>query len=129
MQKLSKLLPVALLLGFFFFGLDALIQSKPSSKNERVYKVVQQYSPYYLDKRFGGLQILSRNDPDFKEKPTNTTIFKEFERLEKEWGKKHLKVQNNTLLILDNNGSRLAELPLQSKEELLFIKNYYGVQP
>ena len=43
------------------------------------------------------------------------TLFKEFERLEKSWGKTHLKIESNTLIILDNNGSQLATLPLQNK--------------
>ena len=127
MTSFKKYLPIALILGFILFGLGAFLQSKPSSKNERVYKTVQKYSPYYLDKRFGGLQIMSKEDPDFKEKPTNMTLFKEFERLEREWGKKHLKIENNQLVIADNNGSKLSTLPLQTKEEIDFSHRYYGI--
>ena len=76
MTSFKKYLPVALVLGFILFGLDAFFQSKPSSKNKRIYKTVQKYSPYYLDKRFGGLQIMSKEDPEFKEKPNNMTLFK-----------------------------------------------------
>ena len=114
-------------LGFLLFGLNAFIQSKPSDKNARVYKSVQKYSPYYLDKRFGGLQIMNKNDPEFKETPTNMTLFKEFERLEKEWAKKHMTLNGNTLIILDNNDTKIAELSLQNKEELDFVHNFYGL--
>jgi len=127
MHSLKKYLPIALLLGFFLFGLDAFFQSKPGAKNERVYKTVQQYSPYYMDKRFGGLQIMSKEDPDFKEKPTNMTVFKEFSRLEKEWAKTHLKLENSMLIILDNNGTQLSSLLLQNIEELDFVHEYYGI--
>jgi len=127
MNKFNKYLLPALFLGFLLFGLAAFMQSKPSHKNTRVYKMVQQYSPYYLDKRFGGLQIMSKTDPEFKEKPNNMTLFKEFERLEKAWGKTHLKLQNNQLIILDDNGSQQAVLPLQNQEELEFVHRYYGV--
>ena len=127
MHSLKKYLPIALLLGFFLFGLDAFFQSKPGAKNERVYKTVQQYSPYYMDKRFGGLQIMSKEDPDFKEKPTNMTLFKEFSRLEKEWAKTHLKLENSMLIILDNNGTQLSSLLLQNIEELDFVHEYYGI--
>jgi len=127
MTSFKKYLPIALVLGFILFGLDAFFQSKPSSKNKRVYKTVQKYSPYYLDKRFGGLQIMSKEDPEFKETPNNMTLFKEFERLEKKWGKKHLKIENNQLVIRDNNGSELSTLLLQTKEELDFTHNYYGI--
>jgi hypothetical protein len=129
MQKFSKYLPVALFLAFFIFGLSALIESKPSSKDERVYKFVQHYSPYYLEKRFGGLEIRSKKDEEFKEKPNNITLFKEFERLERSWGKKHLKLHGDILLVLDENGTTKAKLPLQNKQELQFVQHYYGVRP
>ena len=127
MKSFKKYLPIALFLGFMIFGLDALMQSKPTEKNKRVYDMVRTYSPYYLDKRFGGLQIMSKEDPEFKEKPNNMTLFKEFERLEREWGKKHLKIENNQLIIADNNGSQLTTLPLQNQKEIDFIHQYYGI--
>jgi hypothetical protein len=127
MASFKKYLPIAFALGFLLFGLDAFFQARPEAKNERVYKMVKQYSPYYLDKRFGGLEILNKEDKEFKEKPTNSTLFKEFEKLEKKWGKKHLKIENNTLIILDNNGSQQATLVFQNKEESDFAHTYYGL--
>ena len=127
MQSLRKYLPFALFIAFFALAILAFMSSKPSPKNARVYKAVQQYSPYYFDKRFGGLQIMSKEDENFKEKPTNMTLFKEFERLERSWGKQHLKLDNNTLLILDNNGTTLSTLPLHTEKEIQFIYHYYGV--
>jgi hypothetical protein len=127
MKNFKKFLPIALIIGFILFGLDAFLQSKPSTKNKRIYKAVQEYSPYYLDKRFGGLQIMSKEDPEFKETPNNMTLFKEFEHLEQKWGKKHLKIENSQLIISDNNGSVLSTLFLQTKEELDFAHNYYGI--
>ncbi len=124
---MKKYLPIALFLGFIFVGLLAFLDGKPSHKNARVYKTVQNYSPYYLDKRFGGLQIMNKEDASFKEKPDNITLFKEFERLEKKWGKKHLSIKENKLIIIDNNGTTLKELPLENKDEITFIHNYYGI--
>ena len=127
MNSFKKYLPIALFLGFLLFGLSAFLESKPSSKNARVYKTVQKYSPYYLDKRFGGLQIMNKEDPLFKEKPNNMTLFKEFERLERTWGQKHLTINNNTLIISDNNGTQLSTLPIQTQKERAFIHHYYGI--
>ena len=127
MQNIRRYLLPALFLGFLLIGINALLESKPSSKNARVYKTVQQFSPYTLEKRFGGLQIINREDPEFKEKPNNITIFKEFERLEKAWGKTHLKLKNDTLVIMDNNGTTVHTLPLHSKEEREFVHSYYGI--
>jgi len=127
MQHMRKFLIPALFLGFLFIGINALIQSKPSPKNARVYKTVQQFSPYTLEKRFGGLQIINKEDPEFKEKPNNMTLFKEFERLEKTWGKKHLKLSNDQLIIMDNNGTIVHTLKLQAKDEVEFVHRYYGI--
>jgi len=127
MNALKKYLPFALFLAFLLFGLDAFLQSKPPAKNERVYKIVQKYSPYYIDKRFGGLEILSKEDKEFKEKPNNMTFFKEFSRLEKAWGKKHMKRDGQTVTITDNNGTTVATISLQNKEELDFVRSYYGL--
>jgi len=127
MQSLRKYLPLALFAAFFTLAILALMSSKPTAKNERIYKAVQKYSPYYLDKRLGGLTIKNKEDKEFKEKPTNMTVFQEFERLERTWGKEHLKVENNTLIIHDTNGTIQASIPLQSDKELTFIHNYYEV--
>ncbi|MFK5976381.1 MAG: hypothetical protein QM493_07730 [Sulfurovum sp.] len=127
MNRLKKYLPIALAIGFFIFGLSAFLESKASDKNARIYKAVQQYSPYYLKKRFGGISILSKHDSEFKEKPTNMELFKELERLEKIWGQKHLKIENNTLIIVDNNQTQLFSLPLKSANELNFLQSYYGI--
>jgi len=127
MTSLNKYLPIALALGFLLFALDAFFQARPEPKNERVYKAVQKYSPYYLDKRFGGLEILNKEDKEFKEKPTNSTLFEEFQRLEKKWGKTHMKLEGTTLIIADNNGTEVAKLSLQNKEELDFVHSYYGL--
>jgi hypothetical protein len=127
MQSFRKYLPLALFAAFFGLAILAFMSSKPSEKNARVYKTVQQYSPYYLDKRLGGLTIKSKKDENFKEKPTNLTLFKEFERLEKLWAKTHLTLSQNSLIISDDNGTQLSTLKLQSPEELLFVEQYYEI--
>jgi len=127
MNKMKNYLPLGLMLGFFLFGISAFLQSKPSHKNERVYTTVKQYSPYYNVKRLGGIQIMSKEDPDFKEKPDNMLLFKRLDELERAWAQKHLKVENNTLLILDNNGTQLSSLSLNTQEEIDFTHNFYGI--
>lgn len=128
MEKLRKYLPFALLAGFLIFGLDAFMKSKPSEKNERIYKIVKQYSPYYFDKRFGGMQILSKEDEEFKLKPTNMALFKEFASLEKEWAQKHLQIKNNTLIIFNKDKIKQLSIDIVTQEEMEFINNYYGIK-
>ena len=128
MQKFSKYLPIALFLVFFLLGFNVFLDSKPSPKNKRVYEFVKKYSPYYIEKRFGGLEILSKRDKEFKEKPDNTNFFKRLEELESNWGKKHLILKDNTLVVVDDNNKTIATLPLKDKKEIDFVKNYYKVK-
>jgi len=127
MNTLKKLLPFALMLGFLALGISAFIQSKPSQKNERVYTAVKQYSPYYTQQYMGGIQIMNKEDTEFKDQPDSTKLFKRLDELEKTWGQKHLKVLNNVLIILDNNGTQLSSLPLNTQEEINFTHTFYGI--
>ncbi len=127
MNRFKKYLPIALMLGFLALGISAFIQSKPSQKNERVYTTVKKYSPYYTDQRMGGILILSKEDSDFEEKPKNMLLFKRLDELERSWAKNHLEVKNSTLIILDNNGTQLEALPLNTQEEINFTHTYYRI--
>ena len=129
MNKMSKYLPFALALAFFLIAFNAFLNSKPQEKNKRVYKIVKEYSPYYIEKRFGGLRILSKEDKEFKEDPSSMNFFKELQKLEKNWAKNHLKLEGNTLTILDNNGKIVKKVELKNQKEIDFVKNYYGVNP
>jgi len=127
MSKFSKYLPFALFLGFLFIGIVTFFASKPSPKNARVYKIVREYSPYYIEKTLGGLRIRKRGDKEFKEEPANTEFFKRFEYLERDWGQKHLKLNGNKLTIVDNK-KVLKTIKLKDTNELNFVKKYYGVK-
>jgi len=123
---MKKYLVIALGLAFAILAVDALIQAKPTSKAP-IYESIKEFSPYYIEKRFGGLQIMSRVDSEFKEKPNNMDVFHRFESLEKAWGKKHLKIDKSTLIIHDKSGKTIKKLPLNSSEDTLFLHSYYGI--
>jgi len=124
---MKKYLLIALALGFFVVGFGVFMQSKPSSKNPRVYKFVQKYSPYYLEKRFGGLQILSKSDKNFKLEPDNMELFHKFEELEKKWGKRHLYLHKEKLGIKDDNNKTIDSIKLNNRDEIKFVHKYYGI--
>ena len=124
---MKRILFVALSVGFLFFGISAYIQSKGATKNKRVYQAVHQFSPWYLEKRFGGLQIRSKADKDFKEKPDNMKVFHRFDDLEKQWAKTHLKLENNAIVIRDTNGTTLSTIPLKTDKEIQFFHRFYGL--
>jgi hypothetical protein len=123
---MKKYLVIALGLGFAFLAINAFIESKPVSKAP-IYKSIERYSPYYLEKRFGGLEIMSKIDSAFKEKPNNMEVFHRMEFLEKEWGQKHLKIVSNELIISDDNGTELVKLPISTKIDSDFVHRYYGL--
>ena len=127
MKNFNKYLPIALMIGFFLIGFNVFLESRPTPKNKRVYKIVKEYSPYYIEKRFGGLEILSKKDKDFKEKPSNEEFFKTYEELERKWGKRHLILNKNQLTIVDDNNKTLKVIDLKTKDELNFVKSYYGL--
>jgi len=127
MNKYGKYLVWALGLSFLLLGINAFLQSRPEAKNERVYREIKKYSPYYLDKRVTGLDIKSREDRSFKESPSSMELFHELDRLEKTWGKKHLKLQKNMLTVLDKNGTIRAGIELKNRDEIDFVHRFYGI--
>jgi len=127
MNKFSKYLPIALFLAFLFIGFTTFLTSRPTHKNARVYKIVKEYSPYYIEKTLAGLRIKSKTDKKYKEEPTNAEFFKRYEYLEKTWGQKHLKLTGNTLHITDGNKD-LKTVELKNQDEINFVKKYYGVK-
>ncbi|MDQ1325913.1 MAG: hypothetical protein QG564_1037 [Campylobacterota bacterium] len=128
MSNFKNYLFALLAIGFIAIAVSAYLESQPEQKNKRIYEEIKKYSPYYIDKRFGGLQILSKTDKDFKEKPSNMEIFRQLDALEKRWGKSHLRIENSKLHILDDNNTGIATIPLQNQEEFHFIQQFYGVQ-
>jgi hypothetical protein len=127
MKNISKYLIWGLAIGFLLLGTNAYLDSKPEAKNQRVYQEIKKYSPYYLDKRVTGLDIKSKEDKDFKESPDSMKVFHRLDKLEKEWGKKHLKLNNDTLIILNDNGEKRAAIKLQDKNEVDFVHHFYGI--
>ena len=108
-------------------GFSAYLQSRPEEKNVQIYHEIKAYSPYYLDKRLGGLRIMSKTDKDFKEQPDNVEVFHRLDSLEKEWGKSHLKIENSQLRIVDDINNTLVTLPIKTQNELYFLHHFYGI--
>ena len=116
---------IALGLVFLLLGFNAYNDAKPTQKAP-IYQEIKRYSPYYLEKRFGGLEILSKKNKEFKEKPDNMQVFHRLEALEKEWGKNHLKVENGNLIVFDKNGT-IATIPINTSKDREFLKSFYGI--
>lgn len=127
MSKYKTYLLPLLFSGFVVMGVSAYFQSRPEDKNQEIYQQIKVYSPYYLDKRFGGLQIMSKTDKSFKEQPDNMEVFHRLDWLEKEWGKNHLKIIGSQLVISDDSNKTLALIVIKNKEDRRFIEQFYEI--
>ena len=71
---------------------------------------------------------MSKEDKGFKEKPLNIEVFHRLDKLEKDWGKAHLQLNINNLVVLDNNSSTIAIIKLENQNEIQFINRFYGIK-
>ncbi len=123
---MKRYLIFALIAGFTFITLVAYKEARPTPKAP-IYKKIKHYSPYYREKRFGGFQIRSKLDDDFKEKPSNMEIFHRMEELEREWAKRHLKIVDNSVIISDENGTEVTNITIKTKKDETFLHSFFGI--
>lgn len=125
MSLVKKVFVFTLLCGFLVMGILSMKRAMPESKEERIYKAIKAYSPYQLEKRMGGLTIVDERD-DTREKPSAAEVLHRIDELDKQWGKKHLSVVNNDVIIKkDDNTS--VKIFIQTPEERAFIKSFFGI--
>lgn len=124
----SKKLGFALGAVMIFLAAVAFIMGRPPHRDARIYPIVREYSPYTVENGLGGLKILSKEDPNFKEEPDAVNFYKRLQTLEQQWAKTHLRLEGDTLKILDGNGKVLKAVPLKNSREKQFVHDYYGVK-
>ncbi len=110
----------------FLLGVIALKQASPAAKEERIFKEIRVYSPYYIEKITGGLAIIDKRDGT-KEKPSAKEVMLRLDELESKWGKEHLVVEGNELIILGENKQPITRIYIQDKREREFLKRFYGI--
>ncbi|DAB27353.1 MAG: hypothetical protein A2513_11225 [Sulfurimonas sp. RIFOXYD12_FULL_33_39] len=120
----------ALIFGFFtaflVLGILSMQRAVPETKEDRIYKAIKVYSPYILEKRIGGLTIIDKRDGT-KEKPSAADVFHRLDELEEKWGREHLRVEYNDVLILGENNQTVARVFIETQKERDFIKRFYGI--
>lgn len=125
MSLVKKVFIFTLLAGFLTMGILSMKRAMPEEKEERIYKAFKVHSPYQLEKRMGGLTIINK-ETDVNEKPSAAEVLHRLDELDKEWAKKHLSVENNTLLISRENNSTI-EISIETPKERAFIKSFFGL--
>jgi hypothetical protein len=107
-------------------GVLAMQRALPEQKNERMYKEITKYSPYYMEKTIGGLTIIDKRD-DRKEKPSAADVMHRMDELQKEWGKEHLRVVESDLIILGENNQTVVKIFIKDQQERKFLQDFYGI--
>ncbi len=112
---------------FIFLSAVALITNMPEKKDVRVYKEIIKYFPYKLKKEFGGLDITDTRTNKDLDVP-NAKVFVIYDNLLKKWGKTHLKLQNNTLIILNDDKSERAKIALKDNKDIEWVKEFFSLK-
>ncbi|MCW8895436.1 MAG: hypothetical protein OQK48_02635 [Sulfurimonas sp.] len=120
----------ALIFGFFtaflILGIVSMQRAMPDAKEERIYTAIKVYSPYTLEKKVGGFNIIDKRT-GIKEKPSSKELFHRLDELEQKWGKKHLKIENNDVLIMGENNQTVARIFLETEGERAWVKRFFGI--
>jgi len=124
----SQKIIYAIIAILIFLTTVAFVMGRPSYRDARIYPIVRKHTPFVIENGLGGLKIKRKDDPNFKEEPDAVNFYHRLNELEREWAKSHLRVENSTLIILDDNKSISEKVKLKSEKEKKFVKEYYGVE-
>ncbi|MBD3829307.1 MAG: hypothetical protein IE890_02350 [Arcobacter sp.] len=119
-MKIKNILVIFLGVIFFFIGFITLKNALPSKKEELIYNQIIKYSPYKVEKRFGGLTIINKQTGK-KEKPSNSEIFHRLDYLNQKWAKENITMKNNQLIITKDK-KQIAVININNEKEKEFIK-------
>ncbi len=125
-MNVKKALIMGVVFAFLIMGFVAMQRAMPEAKEDRIYKAVKVYSPYKLEKRIGGLSIVNTQTGE-KEKPDAAEVLLRLDELDKQWGKKHLKVSGNEVLVLGENNQTIVRIFIKNEKERAFLHNFFGI--
>ncbi len=114
------------LFAFLVMGFMAMQRAMPDAKEDRIYKAIQVYSPYKIEKRIGGLTIIDSRDGS-KEKPSASEVMLRYDEVTKQWGKKHLRVKGSDVIVVGDNNQTVTKIFIETKKEREFLKRFYGI--
>lgn len=107
-------------------GTLSMKRALPDAKEDRIYEAIKVYSPYVLEKRIGGLEIIDKRNGQ-KEKPSAAEVFHRQDELDKKWGKEYLKVENNELIVMGENNQTITRIFIENESERKFLKRFFGI--
>jgi hypothetical protein len=119
----SKKTMYLLMAVFAFLSISALIMNMPEKKDAAVVEKLKPYFPYEITKTIGGLDMVDKRTGE-KLKLDNAKVFLAYDHYLKQWGAGHLKLDGDTLLILDDNGTVVDRMALTPKQSA-FVKHFF----
>ncbi len=122
----KKGLFLGMLFAFFALGFIAIQKATPNAKPHRIYKEVKIYSPYKFEKSIGGLTIIDTRT-GVKEKPDTADALYRMDELDKKWGKKHLKIVENDVVVLGDHNQTVSKIFIETKKERSWLKKFFGI--
>jgi hypothetical protein len=122
----KKGLFLGMLFAFFALGFIAMQKATPAAKEDRIYKEIKVYSPYKFEKTMSGLEIINKRTGK-KETPDVADALYRMDDLDKQWGKKHLKVISNDVIVLGDNNQTVSKIFIETQKERDWLKKFYGI--
>ncbi len=126
-MKISNALFIAITILFFALGFKTLQEAKQEPKSERIYQEIKKYSPYYLEKRIGGFQIMMKGS-DVKEKPPITEVYSRLDQLDQGWGKEHISIKNDHVIIKDKDQKIVAKIKIELDSEKKWVQTFFQIK-
>ena len=122
---MSKKLLVFIAITFLALSIGSLLVNMPEKKNTHIYNELKKYFPYKLKKELSGVDIVdSRTGKDLD--IDNAKVFLVYDDLLKKWGKGHIKLKGDVLILYDND--RILQKIKLTKEELGWVKNFFNLK-
>lgn len=124
-QLIKKGFLAGILLAALVLGVLVMKHAAPEKK-PAIYHDIHLYSPYVLQKRMGGLEIMDKRTGEI-EKPSNQEVFLRLDELEAAWGKSHLRVEGDTLFILGDHQQTITQLHIENIQDRQFLQHFFGI--
>ncbi len=122
----KKGLFIGFLFAFLVMGFVSMQRALPDAKEDRIYKAIRVYSPYKVEKRIGGLALIDSRTGT-KEKPEAAEFYHRLDEVDKIWGKKYLRIENNDVIIMGENNQDMVKIFMETPAEIKFVKSFYGI--
>ena len=123
---MSKYLLIAFSAVLLFMGLVAFFKAQPEYQERRVYELLKPHIPYTLEKKASGL-LIRNTKTDEKIEPKASDLYHVRDGLEKDWGETHLRLQGDTLTVVDDNNQTVETIILQTEDERNYIHNFFNL--